>query len=97
MAVLASLFILPPFFYWLTVTSRFTNSSDFLFRIWNYLPAKTFDAIILFLPIPSFFLSVYTLWKIQKHKARGILLCLITLCLSIAFLIFCILTVIKPG
>ena len=94
--VIGLLFILPPFFFWLTVAMKFGGGTDVLFRFWSYLPSYMLDTIIMLLPIPSLLLGVLAFWQIKKRRGRGMPLAASLVILSILFMVLCTLAAFRP-
>ena len=96
LAVLGLLFLLPPLLFWLTVALKVGGGSDWIFRFWGYLPGFSLGVIIILLPIPSLILGVFAFRRIRKQGAKGIALSLMTIALSVLFVVLCTLAVFRP-
>ena len=96
LAVIGLLFLLPPLLFWLTVILKIGGGSDWVLRFWGYLPGFSLGVIIILLPIPSLILGVLAFRRIRKQGAKGTALSLITIALSVLFVVLCALAAFRP-
>ena len=66
-------------------------------RGWSYLPFEVFQVLVVLLPMPALVFGVIALWRNRRESGAKLIGSILTVLLSILFLMLCSLAVIKPG